>query len=155
MSSVSFRNVFLDCSSFTSLSLFLSILLCLLFLFFLGPYLQHREVPRLGVKSELQLTTSLRHSHTRSKSRICDVWCTRQCDFIAVAMLDPLTHWVRPGVRPASSWILVRFLTYWAPVGILIFYCFWCYCRWVVFVFNHLLLVYRNADFGMLISLLI
>ena len=25
------------------------------FFFFLGPYLQHMEVPRLGVKSELQL----------------------------------------------------------------------------------------------------
>ena len=25
-----------------------------------------------------------------------------------------LTHWARPGIKPASSWILVRFLTHWA-----------------------------------------
>ena len=28
-----------------------------------------------------------------------------------------LTHWVRQGIEPASSWILVRFLTGWATVG--------------------------------------
>ena len=32
-------------------------------------------------------------------------------------MLDPLTHWVRPGMEPASSWILYGFLTHWASVG--------------------------------------
>ena len=29
----------------------------------------------------------------------------------ATATPDPLTHWVRPGIKPASSWILVRFTT--------------------------------------------
>ena len=29
-------------------------------------------------------------------------------------MPDPLTHWVRPGIKPASSWTLVRFFTCWA-----------------------------------------
>ena len=29
-----------------------------------------------------------------------------------------LTHWMRPGIEPASSWILVQFLTCWATVGI-------------------------------------
>ena len=28
-----------------------------------------------------------------------------------------LTHWVRPGIEPVSSWILVRFLTCWATMG--------------------------------------
>ena len=28
-----------------------------------------------------------------------------------------LTHWVRPGIKPASSWILVRFITHWATTG--------------------------------------
>ena len=28
-----------------------------------------------------------------------------------------LTHWARPGIEPASSWILVQFLTYWATKG--------------------------------------
>ena len=30
-----------------------------------------------------------------------------------------LTHWARPGIKPASSWILVRFFNYWATTGIL------------------------------------
>ena len=28
-----------------------------------------------------------------------------------------LTHWARPGIKPASSWILVRFLTRWTTTG--------------------------------------
>ena len=46
-------------------------------------------VPRLGVKLELQLPAYITaHSSTRS-----------------------LTQWVRPGIKPASSWILVRFVS--------------------------------------------
>ena len=30
-----------------------------------------------------------------------------------------LTHWTRPGIKPASSWILVGFLTHWATIGTL------------------------------------
>ena len=29
------------------------------------------------------------------------------------------THWTRPGIQPASSWILVRFITRWAVMGTL------------------------------------
>ena len=28
-----------------------------------------------------------------------------------------LTYWARPGIKPTSSWILVRFLTCWATTG--------------------------------------
>ena len=28
-----------------------------------------------------------------------------------------LTHWARPRIEPASSWILVRFVTHWATTG--------------------------------------
>ena len=28
-----------------------------------------------------------------------------------------LTHWARPGIKPATSWILVRFVTHWATMG--------------------------------------
>ena len=58
------------------------------FFVFLGPHLRRMEVPRLGVKLELQLliyTTA--HSNARS-----------------------LTHWVRPGIEPTSSWTLVGFI---------------------------------------------
>ena len=38
---------------------------------------------------------------------------------------EPLTHWVRPGTEPATSWFLIRFVNHWAttgtPGGI-----FWC-----------------------------
>ena len=28
-----------------------------------------------------------------------------------------LTHWERPGIKPASSWMLVRFINHWAMMG--------------------------------------
>ena len=66
-----------------------------LFLFlFLGPHAQHMEVPRIGVKSELQLPAYTTAHHARS-----------------------LTHWARPGIKHASSWILVGFVNHWAMVG--------------------------------------
>ena len=54
----------------------------------LGLHLLHMEVPRLGVKLELQpLAYTTAH---------------RNAGF--------LTHWARPGIEPASSQILVRFV---------------------------------------------
>ena len=38
-------------------------------------------------------------------SRVC-VTCT-----IATSNTGSLTHWVRPGIKPASSWMLVRFVS--------------------------------------------
>ena len=70
------------------------------FLFFLGPYMWHMEVPRLGFESEptpqpqqlgirpVSATHTTNHSNARS-----------------------LTHWTRPGIEPASSRILVGFLS--------------------------------------------
>ena len=60
--------------------------------FFLGPHLRHIEVPRLGVKSELQLqaasaTYTTAHDNARS-----------------------LTHWARPGIEPETSWTLCQVL---------------------------------------------
>ena len=62
---------------------------------FLGPHLQHMEVPRLGVRSKLQLPT----------------YAT------ACGNTQPLTHWASPGTKPTSSWLLVGFLTHWATLG--------------------------------------
>ena len=53
------------------------------------------EVPRLGVKSELQL---LAYTTTCSNAR-------------------PPTHRARPGTEPASSRILAEFLTHWTTMG--------------------------------------
>ena len=71
------------------------------FFCFLGPHTKkhggvwHMEVPKLGVESELQLLVyTTAHGNTRS-----------------------LTRWARPGIEPASSWILVGFINHWATKG--------------------------------------
>ena len=74
------------------------------FSIFWGPHPQHMEVPRLG------------------SIRSCSHWPTpkpQQRGIRAVSVnyttahsnVGSLTHWVRPGIEPASSWILVRFVT--------------------------------------------
>ena len=65
--------------------------------FFLGPHLRHMEVPRLGVKLEL-------HLQPMPQPQPQPHWI--------------LIHWVRPGVKPASSWLDVGFLTCWATTGL-------------------------------------
>ena len=63
----------------------------------------HMYVPRLGVKLEPQLP------HPQPcKSCDMSMTCTT-----AHGNTRSLTHWVRPGIESASSWILVGFLTCW------------------------------------------
>ena len=45
----------------------------LLFFFFLGLHLQHMELPRLGVKLELQLLASTTATAARDLGHICDL----------------------------------------------------------------------------------
>ena len=73
---------------------------CIFFFFtFLGPHLQHVEVPRLGIEKKLQLLAYATATATRNPSAI----------FVrAHPNARSLTHWVRPGIKPTSSWILVR-----------------------------------------------
>jgi len=53
---------------------FCQLLYFILFYFgFLGPYLQHMEVPRLGVKLELQLPAYTTATATPDPSCICDL----------------------------------------------------------------------------------
>ena len=50
------------------------------FVVFLGLHLQHMKVPRLGVKSELQLPTYTTATATQDLSRVCDLHhSSRQC----------------------------------------------------------------------------
>ena len=62
------------------------------------------EGPRLGVQSELQLWVYTTATATWDPSRVCDLphssWQHR--------ILHPLRG---PGIQPASSWFLVRFVT--------------------------------------------
>ena len=55
---------------------------------------------------------NLCHSHSNARSEP-HLWPTLQF----MAMLDPSTHWGRPGIEPASSWILIEFLARWATTG--------------------------------------
>ena len=71
---------------------------CCCFLFF-GFFLflgWHMEVPRLGVKSKLQLP-----DYAESDPRVTYT--------VAHGNIVSLTHWARPGMEPASSWIIVGF----------------------------------------------
>ena len=60
------------------------------------------EVPMLRVKSELQLPVCTTATATRDLSHICDLQHSNA---------RSLTHWMRPGIKPASSWILVGLAT--------------------------------------------
>ena len=73
------------------------------FFSFLGPRLQHMKVPRLGVKSELQQLANTTATATWDLSHICNLHHNSQST-------GSLTHWVRPGIKPKSSWILVWFV---------------------------------------------
>ena len=65
------------------------------FFVFLGPCLRHMEVPRLRVKSEPWLLAC--PSHSSAQSELC----------LQPGNTGFFTHWTRPGIEPASSWILV------------------------------------------------
>ena len=82
------------------------ILFIYLFIFcFLGLHLQHTELPRLGVESELQLPAYTTAIAMWDPSFICDLHRSSwQC-----RILSPHSE---PGIEPASSWIPVGFLTH-------------------------------------------
>ena len=79
--------------------------LSLLF-FFLGPHPRHMEVPRLGGKSELQPKPTPQPQQHQLGIRAVSVTYTT-----AHGNAGSLTHWVKPGIKPESSWILVGFGT--------------------------------------------
>ena len=78
-------------------------LLIFLFLVYFGPHLWHVQVPRLGVKSELQLpaytTAMLDPSHHL------------QPTLQLTAMPDPSPTEQGQELNPVSSWIIIRFVT--------------------------------------------
>ena len=71
------------------------------FFVFLGPHPQHMEVPRLGVKSELQLPAYTTATATQDPIQVCDL-----CH-------SSWQHWIlnSPSKARVSSWILVGFIT--------------------------------------------
>ena len=75
------------------------------FWFFGGkPHQRHMEVPRPGVRSRLQWPAYCTATVTQDPSRVWDLrHSSRQGQ-----ILNP---WARPGIEPATSWFLVRFLS--------------------------------------------
>ena len=52
----------------------------------------------------------LHNSHARS-------WAASETYTTAHSNANSLTHWARPGIKPTSSWILIRFVVLWATMG--------------------------------------
>ena len=76
-----------------------------LLFFFLGPHLQHREVPRLGVESELQLL-----AYTTAIATPTPDLTTSAIYTTAYSSTRYLTHWVKSGIESTSSWTLGQVL---------------------------------------------
>ena len=74
------------------------------FFFFLGLHPRHMEVPSLGVKSELQLRPTPQPQQHQ-------IWATPVTHTTAHGNARSLTYWVRPGIEPVSSWMLVGLVT--------------------------------------------
>ena len=70
---------------------------CCLFVFAFG------SQPR----GQIGAATGLHHSHSNAKSEPC-LWPTYTT---AHDNTRSLTHWAKPGIEPATSWFLVRFIS--------------------------------------------
>jgi len=76
----------------------------------LGPHEGHMEFPKVGVQLELQLPASARA--TTSGIQVASATYTT-----AQSNAGFLTHWSRPEIEPASSWMLAGFVNHWAMIG--------------------------------------
>ena len=77
----------------------------ILLLLFLGTHLWHMAVPRLGVKSELQLLAYAPATATGDPSQICDLYHSSQQGRI-LNLLSRATDWTR--ILMDTSWIHYR-----------------------------------------------
>ena len=77
---------------------------------FLGPHIWHMDVPRQGVKLELQL---LAYSTATATPCLSHVWGTY---ITGHGNARSLTHWARPGIAPASS-DTTQLRYCWATIG--------------------------------------
>ena len=97
----------MKCTHFKCIAWLLLLFIYLFILVFLGLHLWHVDVSRLGVTLNLLLPAYARVTGTRDPSYICDLQhSSRQCRC--------LTHWAKPGIKPASSQILVGVINRWA-----------------------------------------
>ena len=71
--------------------------------FFLGPYLWHMDVCKLGLELELHLRPTPQPQQRQ-------IWATPATFTAAYRNARSLTHWARPGIQPSSSWTLYQIL---------------------------------------------
>ena len=89
---------------------------CTLLGFFVCCFVFFRAAPvayggsQVRVESELLLLAYTRATATQDPSRICNLHHSSLPH-------GSLTHWARPGIRPTSSCILIRFANHWATMG--------------------------------------
>ena len=74
------------------------------FLLFLGLHLSRMEGPRLGLNRSYSLWPAAQPPQ-------CRIWAPSATYTTAHGNTRSLTHWVRPAIKPASSWILARFIS--------------------------------------------
>ena len=82
----------------------------LFFFFFLGTHLWHMEVPRLGSHWSYSCWPSPQPQNTGSEPESAAYTTVHN-------NTGSSTHWARPGIEPASLWILLEFLNCWATKG--------------------------------------
>ena len=76
----------------------------LFFLVFLWPHPWHLEVPRLGLNRSCSCWPTPQPQQRR-------IQATSMTYTTAHSSTGSLTHWTGPGIKPASSWMLVWFVT--------------------------------------------
>ena len=79
------------------------------FFCFLGLHSRHVEVPRLGVNRSYS-------GQPMPQPQQHQIQATSSTHTTAHCNAGSLTHWVRPGFEPLSSWLLVRFVNHWATM---------------------------------------
>ena len=90
-------------------TLCLYVFLFLFFFFcFLGLHLRHMEVPRLDAGNSCQSCCSCQPTPQPQQLWIWAASVTYTTDHGSAG--SP-THWARPGIKPAFSWVLVRFIS--------------------------------------------
>ena len=100
---------------------------------FLGPQLWHMELPIWQ--------GGLYHSyscHPTPQPQLSQIWATCANYITAHSNARSLAHWERPGIKPASSWILVKFVSTETRQELLNPIFNFSTCDWPVQVFNFL-----------------
>ena len=67
----------------------------------------------------------------------CRIWAASATYTTAHSNAGSPTHWVRPGIEPATSWFLVRFINHWAMMGTPPILYFFFIKKWVTIQWIH------------------